>query len=414
MKSKRRIRHPGRLLAAVVFVLVVVYILVQMFGIMYKDYQTEIAMRYTMTDSITMQAAAAFESQPVEGSGQLGYLVESGERVSTGQAVAEKYGSAEQALANRKLQSLEHQAALLEQSGNIDGASLDVLTQQMQNSLYEVLDALDSGEYASCAEDFDQYLVAANKVQLMTGQTEGFSASLEQIQSQSAALQEAAGTPDTITAPASGYFVPATGQSVQPYTTEELSGMTAAQLQQTLEQPVYAQEQGAGRIITDYHWSLFGVLPQEEAARLSSGQKLTVRLPKRGAELPMTVALLEKDEESGLVKVQLTCENITAQIVGLGIEEAELLLAEYEGLRVSREAQHVAVETDENGVQHEVYGVYVKQGGLMYFRKITDKIYENDEYILLPLDGSTDGDNQVREYDEVIVKGKNLGDQRLL
>ena len=72
MKSKRRIRHPGRLLAAVVFVLVVVYILVQMFGIMYKDYQTEIAMRYTMTDSITMQAAAAFESQPVGGSGQLG------------------------------------------------------------------------------------------------------------------------------------------------------------------------------------------------------------------------------------------------------------------------------------------------------------------------------------------------------
>ena len=181
-----------------------------------------------------------------------------------------------------------------------------------------------------------------------------------------------------------------------------------------MEQPVYAQEQGAGRIITDYHWSLFGVLPQEEAARLSSGQKLTVRLPKRGAELPMTVALLEKDEESGLVKVQLTCENITAQIVGLGIEEAELVLAEYEGLRVSREAQHVAVETDENGVQHEVYGVYVKQGGLMYFRKITDKIYENDEYILLPLDGSTDGDNQVREYDEVIVKGKDLGDQRLL
>ena len=50
----------------------------------------------------------------------------------------------------------------------------------------------------------------------------------------------------------------------------------------------------------------------------------------------------------------------------------------------------------------------------MYFRKITDKIYENDEYILLPLDGSTDGDNQVREYDEVIVKGKDLGDQRLL
>ena len=413
MKSKQTMRHPGRLLAAAVFVLVVIYILVQLFGIMDKDYQTEIAMRHTMTDSITLQAAAAFESQPVEGGGQLGYLVESGERVSAGQAVAEKYSNAEQAKTNRKLQLLEHQAELLEQSSNIDGASLDVLAQQMQNSLYEVLDALDSGEYASCAEGFDQYLVAANKVQLMTGQTESFSAAIEQVENRRAALQEAAGTLDTITAPASGYFIPVSGQSVQPYTTEELSGMTAAQLKQALEQPAYMPEQGAGRIITNYHWSLFGVLSQEEAARLLPGQKLMVRLPKRGAELPMTVALLEKSEE-GLVKIQLACENITAQIVGLGIETAELVLAEYEGLRVSREAQHVAVETDENGVQHEVYGVYVKQGGLMYFRKITDKLYENNEYILLSLDGNAKGDNQVREYDEVIVKGKNLGDQRLL
>lgn len=414
MNKRHVARRPGKWIAAIVFVLVVIYVLVQMFGIMYKDYQTEIAMRYTMTDSITIRTAAAFESQTVEGSGLLGYLVESGERVSAGQAVAQQYENAEQAQANRQLQLLEHQTDLLEQSGNTDGASLDVLTQQMQNSLYEVLDALDSGEYSSCTADFDRYLVASNKVQLMTGQATDFSAAIEQLQAQSAALQQAAGTPSAITAPTSGYFVPAADQSVQPYTAEQLAEMTASQLQQALEQPAQAEEKGAGRIITDYHWSLFGVLTQEEAARLSVGQKITVRLPKRGAELPMTVELLQPDAESGLVKVELACQNITSQIVGLGIEEAELVLAEYEGLRVSREAQHVAIETDENGVQHEVYGVYVKQGGLMYFRKITDKLYETDEYMLLPLDGDVNGDNQVREYDEVIVKGTDLGDQRLL
>lgn len=414
MNKRHVARRPGKWIAAIVFVLVVIYVLVQMFGIMYKDYQTEIAMRYTMTDSITIRTAAAFESQTVEGSGLLGYLVESGERVSAGQAVAQQYENAEQAQTNRQLQLLEHQTDLLEQSGNTDGASLDVLTQQMQNSLYEVLDALDSGEYSSCTADFDRYLVASNKVQLMTGQATDFSAAIEQLQAQSAALQQAAGTPSAITAPTSGYFVPAADQSVQPYTAEQLAEMTASQLQQALEQPAQAEEKGAGRIITDYHWSLFGVLTQEEAARLSVGQKITVRLPKRGAELPMTVELLQPDAESGLVKVELACQNITSQIVGLGIEEAELVLAEYEGLRVSREAQHVAIETDENGVQHEVYGVYVKQGGLMYFRKITDKLYETDEYMLLPLDGDVNGDNQVREYDEVIVKGTDLGDQRLL
>lgn len=414
MNKRHVARRPGKWIAAIVFVLVVIYVLVQMFGIMYKDYQTEIAMRYTMTDSITIRTAAAFESQTVEGSGLLGYLVESGERVSAGQAVAQQYENAEQAQANRQLQLLEHQTDLLEQSSNTDGASLDVLTQQMQNSLYEVLDALDSGEYSSCTADFDRYLVASNKVQLMTGQATDFSAAIEQLQAQSAALQQAAGTPSAITAPTSGYFVPAADQSVQPYTAEQLAEMTASQLQQALEQPAQAEEKGAGRIITDYHWSLFGVLTQEEAARLSVGQKITVRLPKRGAELPMTVELLQPDAESRLVKVELACQNITSQIVGLGIEEAELVLAEYEGLRVSREAQHVAIETDENGVQHEVYGVYVKQGGLMYFRKITDKLYETDEYMLLPLDGDVNGDNQVREYDEVIVKGTDLGDQRLL
>ena len=63
--------------------------------------------------------------------------------------------------------------------------------------------------------------------------------------------------------------------------------------------------------------------------------------------------------------------------------------------------------------EHYVRGVYVKYGNIAKFRRI-ERLYENDEYILVEVNGKVGTANEVRMYDEIIVNGTDLYDGKLL
>ena len=61
-----------------VLVLPAVYLGVQLFAILNRPYRTETAVEYTMSDSVFANGYVVFDQTAVEGSGDLGYLVENG------------------------------------------------------------------------------------------------------------------------------------------------------------------------------------------------------------------------------------------------------------------------------------------------------------------------------------------------
>ncbi len=412
---KKRKANILPLLALGVLALAGIYLAFQIWAIANPSYRTETAIAYEMEQSVEMTAAAVFDKQTVEGSGMLGYLVEEGERVHPGQLVAEVYSSAEQAQAQSQYRQLQEQIELLKSSDNVEGSDVGTLSQMQQNSLYSLLGDLADGNYTDAPDDFDQYLLAANKIQRLTGRTDSFAERISQLQVQMDALAAAIGSPTTIAAPVGGYFVSARQAGIQPYTGEELDAMTAGQLADALAQTPEAQITGVGEIITDYRWSLYAAGPTEQLRSLKTGQQLTLRLPERdGAELPVTVEELKADSESGLTKIRLSCENISAEVLGLGVEKVELILNEYEGVRVPKSAAHIRTVTNEDGSTSEEYGVYVRLNNLIYFRRITNVLYEDDEYMLLPLDGELGSEDEVRVYDEIIVEGMDLEHGKLI
>ena len=83
-----------KIITAIVLAILVVpavYLGVQLFAILNRPYRTETAVEYVMSDSVFADGYVVFDQTPVEGSGDLGYLVENGERVASGTAVAEVY-----------------------------------------------------------------------------------------------------------------------------------------------------------------------------------------------------------------------------------------------------------------------------------------------------------------------------------
>ena len=381
------------------------YVGVQLLAVMSRGYKTETAIQYSMTDSITVEGFLDFDQVTVEGEGLLGYLVKSGERVSTGTALAEKYDSIDQAQCREQLEKVEAQIALLEKSQS-NAADVDILLNQMQSNLINVLEDLSREDYAGLSESEGEYLLSANKFQYITGKVRDFSQPLSQLQAQKQELETQLGSPEAIYAPTSGYFVDAPHALNLDLDRDTLQNATPAQMQEYLSTDHTSALSGAaGKVVTSYQWHFYGLCTLEESQKFNNVDEVTISFPGYAEQkVPAQVEEIVPDEETGLAKLVLSCEYMNAQIPALAQQAAQVDFASYEGIRIPAEALHIV---DGNK------GVYVKYGNIIYFRKI-QILYQDEDFILVPEDGKVGSENEVRLYDEIITEGSGLKDEKLL
>lgn len=388
------------------FVVALGYVGLQLYTILHRTYRTETAIAYTMADSISLSGMAVFETVDVPGEGNLGYIVADGERVSAGTVLAERYTDESQGVLRERLDRLDRTLELLSKSQNSTGSDLSMLTTQTRTALYNLLDQVDTASYSGIAQAEEDFLLAQNRLQISTGQADNFESVMATLQQEREEVAGQLGGLQTITAATNGYFVSSVSANPISMDQETLDAMSTAELRSLLEQGAETSPAGlAGHIITGFSWRFYGVCSLETAARLDGITKVNISVPgKENDPLPATVVEVTEDEETGTAKVVIECRSINANVLRFGIEEAQVDLTTYEGIRIDRSALHI-----KDGAK----GVYVKYGDLQRFRRITI-LYEDENYILVPKDGALGTENEVRLYDEVIVEGTNLQDGKLL
>lgn len=388
------------------FVVALGYVGLQLYTILHRTYRTETAIAYSMADSISLSGMAVFETVDVPGEGNLGYIVADGERVSAGTVLAERYTDESQDVLRERLDRLDRTLELLSKSQNSTGSDLSMLTTQTRTALYNLLDQIDTASYSGIAQAEEDFLLAQNRLQISTGQADNFESVMATLQQEREEVAGQLGGLQTITAGTNGYFVSSVSANPISMDQETLDAMSSAELQSLLEQGVETSPAGlAGHIITGFSWRFYGVCSLETAGRLDGITRVNISVPgKENDPLPATVVEVTEDEETGTAKVVIECRSINANVLRFGIEEAQVDLTTYEGIRIDRRALHI-----KDGAK----GVYVKYGDLQRFRRITI-LYEDENYILVPRDGALGTENEVRLYDEVIVEGTNLQDGKLL
>lgn len=401
--AAKKIFHVVGLLA---LALVSVYIIVQCFVIFHRSYKTETAIKYTLAESITLDGVVAFDSVDVAGSGDLGYLVQDGERVTNGTVVAEVYTDDSQGLQRERLDRLERTITLLTKSQNSTGSDLSVLTNQTKQALYNLLDKINTAQYSGITDAEDTFLLAQNRLQVSTGQTAGFADTIAALQVEYDSIKAQLDALQTITATTNGYFSSTAASPAIAADRQALDDADPATLQKMLADgfPAAATDR-AGQITTGFSWKFYAVCDLDTAARFDNISSVKISVPgKQNTPLSTTVEEVTLDKDNGLAKIVLQCQTINAEVLSFGQETAQIDLKTYEGIRIDKEALHIV-----DGQR----GVYVKYGNLQRFLKITT-LYENDSYILIPENGKIGTDNEVRLYDEIIVQGTNLQDGKLL
>lgn len=406
-QNKNTARRMLQIAGVALLAIVTLYLAVQFYVIFNQSYKTETAIRYTMSDSVSLQGVVYFDTVKVQGSGDLGYLVSDGERVTNGTVVAECYTESSQGLLRERLDRLHRTINLLTKSQNSTGSDLSVLTNQTRQALYNLLDKLDTAQYSGITDAEDEFLQAQNRLQVSTGQVSGFDSTIAALQQEYDEVKAKLDTLQTVKATTNGYF---TGTDAMPTVAVDgavLADADAAALQQILTNGLPAADTTdcAGQIATGFGWLFYAVCDAETAARFQNVGTVGISIPgKQNTPLSATVKELTPDKETGLAKLVLECQTVNADILSLGIETARIDLKTYEGIRLDKAALHI-VEGNR--------GVYVKYGNLQKFLKITI-LYEDENYILIPADGQLGTDNEVRLYDEIIVQGKNLQDGKLI
>ena len=301
------------------------YVCWQAAHILFPQNVYETALPITISDTIEADGVLLFDETCISGSGNLGYLVSDGERVSAGTAVAELYTDANQAVLRQQLTQLTSQIDLLQRSQNTAATQLDGLLKERSGALYDLLDALDTAQYSDVDESTDAYLLAQNKLWITTGDTAGFADQIALLAQQAQTVQAQLGNPTQIAAPTTGYFVRAASSGRLNAGAADILAQSPEQLKAYLDSdPEMPLDGCVGKLVAGFSWQYAGVCSAKQAEKLlgADGKPLRTAVEisfpgQSDAALRATVSEVTIDAEKDVARFVLQCNSINGDVLCL-------------------------------------------------------------------------------------------------
>lgn len=343
----------------------------------------------------------------MQSQGAVDYLVDDGERISKGHLLANVYPSYTDV---DNMQYLRNRQQIYDDivtvSDYVDSGTFDVTVtrKQLNNRLIRLSQTEASQKYDDIYDTLSDLTLQLNKINVVTGKISDFTFAKQQLEDEINATQgKVSQVVDSLYSPYTGYFIKYLDGFENVATVDNFIAMSYEEGFDIINNaPDYAiSSTQYGKIITDYKWYVCTYIDSENAENLYEGKSVSLSLSTTTNEY--SKATVEKVINTGdktLVVVMCTTMNYNAATAR--ITDCEILFKQYKGIKIPKSAVHF-----ENGEM----GVYVKLSNIVNFKKISP-IYEDENYMIVPLTYSEN--NQVKLYDSIIVKGRNLYDGKYL
>ena len=394
-----------RILATSAGILLIVYLLYQTVFTSLSSIKTETAIAYTAEETISAEGyiirdETIITSDDAKG-GVLNYEIADGNRVAKGGKVAGVYKSERDVEIKAQIAELDNQISNLSVVCNMDMSNvtnLDQVDGQIKTGLIDLLDSVDGGDYSSLSAAADEYLTLLNKRLVAIGAETNFSARLATLQSRKAELEAQLGTAIDITSESAGYFVSSIDGYENVLGTDSVKTLTKEQLESIKPEETKA-ENVIGKTVDSVDWYIATVLSFEDSLKFTEGQALRIRVPLQTAtELPVTVEKINRDAASSETVIVFKCGYMNGELSLIRTQPLTIIVSSSEGLYVPNDARRIV---------DDQMGVFVKTGNAIKFKPI-EVIYNGTGFVICKKDG------ELRLYDEVIVKGNDLYDGKIV
>lgn len=382
------------------------------------SYETETAMRATADESRVFEGVFVRDETLLTGAGNgaVSYQIPDGGKMATGDVIAEIYADSGAIERQQKIEALEAQLDVLERisnPGTLEQAQPADLSRQISEYYQTFVQNRDKGKLTAAAASEEQFLEAYSTYQIVISKgAVSFAEQIAELKSEIEKLKDGELEPESIvTAESSGYFISETDGYEEMLKSEKLSEITPERLKSVLagENAVPVSEHIIGKSVAQYDWYMLGLIDNQEL-KYQVDDTVTLRLLNSSVEADATIQELRKIEDSNQVMVILHCDAMSSEFVQNRTETVEMILGEYEGIKVPRDAirfKDVEVtKTDETTGEETVVtenrrGVYVQDGEKLEF-KMLDVVYEGDSYVISEI---SKDNSYLMLYDSIIVEG---------
>lgn len=394
-----------KFITALLLLAVIAYFGVQGYRYVTDPETTAIVYRYRSEQAIAVRGYVVREEQVVDCAETLLELTHAeGERIGAGDTIATVYRSAEALRATQELEALRAQKEQLEyaRSAANDTETALKLDSEIRDQILSVRAAYEAGSFSALDALSDRLKTTVLKREYAYNGSEELGARLEELDAQIREASAASGGTTRVTASVSGTYSAVADGYEGVLTPESLADMTPSGLAAVSPQSVSST---VGKIVSGSKWYFAASVSEADAAKLRTGQRLTLRMAS-GVDFDLPVTLTRVSEaENGNCLVVTESDKYLAYVTLLREQNAEIVIDEYEGLRIPKNALRV------NG--DGVSGVYCLIGRTAYFKPV-NIIYQGGEYSLVEpgrIEAATESQKSLltlRTNDEVIISAGEL------
>lgn len=406
MKDKSSVGTGGKIVTALLFLLFLVYFVYQAFATL-MPLTTGTAVYYKTYDGVQTVGTIIRDEKMLntDKSGVRYFVVGDGEKVSKNGTVANLYSSKQDAQVYTDMKNLENKIASIKEVqsyNNTEAVDLEILNRKIDTELIGLIGSCQDGVFEDSRSHADELLKVLNRKKIAVGEEQDYSGVLSQLTSQYNSL--AANAPaavGTIRSDVSGYFVSTVDGFEKNLTPEAVKTLTPDKLESLT--PDEVQDGAVGKVVSDYTWYIACTMSLKDSARFKIGDTVKLKTTlKTASELSVTVDSINLGNDDRVVMV-FSCRNMNGDLAVMRTIPITVVMGEYEGLRVSNKAVRIV-----DGKT----GVYVISGMQAKFVAI-DIVHSASGYTLCKINEGNSG-SSLRLYDEVIEKGKNLYDGKII
>lgn len=384
-----------------VFVLIIV---AHQVTLLFDDsYETETATLYSSAEKVSFKGIYVRNETVVKSStnGVLSYPELDGNKIAKDSVVAYVYKSAEDIYINQRIEALNQEVELLEKEQNPGTTAVvrpEFISALIEEKYQTITSLIARNDLSQLAEERKNFQSLLGIYQIIVGEETDYSDRIDRLSKEIEELEKKKSQPiDVITVPDSGYFISYADGYENVLSPDKLSGITVDKVKEIIENDGYdstkVSKNAVGKIVNGYEWKLIGLINENDAF-FRTGQDVTVKLSSTPDTVNAVIEDIIESEDSKESIIVLSCEKLNYNLVQCRTERVELILNDYSGIKVPREA----IRFNKNNEK----GVYILQGQKIAFKKL-DVIYECDDYLLSKVNSDT---GYISVYDDIITSGE--------
>ncbi|MGI6030702.1 MAG: HlyD family efflux transporter periplasmic adaptor subunit [Eubacteriales bacterium] len=396
-------------------VVVAVYFGIQLYSITFPDVLTEPAEAYTAHRRLNMTGLLIRSEDVIYNmnGGVTALEVYDGSRVAKGAQVAKVYQSAEDVEVQIRIQELNSQINSLETAQSPTGMTLRdpvAIESRITELAGQIAYDADRGDMEDMAEIKEEIELLLHVKNLVTNKVVNFDSEIAALTKERDQLMASvSGSVENIYAPASGYFCSSIDGYEEVLRPDMLESVNVADVELMLEmepaQPDVNADYIVGKLVKDFYWYYAGIVEEEAMEEVSIGQSVKMTFPfSEGQQISGTIYHISQPSD-GKCALVIQSSTMTNEMKTLRKESCDMILGTYDGILVPKIARR---EVDGQ------VGVFTMEGSTCTFKPM-EVLYEEGDYIIAAReDPVLSGKDCLQVGDEIIVKGDDLYDGKII